>query len=163
MRQFGFAALANEDEVRQVLARYGIEPLSREFTWQALVEILRERKATIKSVLLNQSLIAGLGNIYADEACFLAGVRPSRPANSLTEPEIKKLHRGIRRVLELSLKHRGTTFNDYRDAAGRRGEFMRRLKVYGRAGKSCRRCRRGVIRKVKSGQRGTAFCPECQI
>ena len=163
MRQFGFTALVNDVSRKQIEAQYGVEPLSSAFSVNKLSEILNGRKSSLKSTLLNQKLIAGLGNIYVDEACFYAGVLPSRMAGTLTDTEIKKLHRGIKYVLKQALIYRGTTFNNYRDAQGKSGDYVRRLKVYGRAGRMCTRCRNNVIKRSKVGQRGTAYCPACQI
>lgn len=163
MRQFGYTAVVGEDERRKIDGGYGVEPLSRLFAPARLGEILRGRKATLKSVLLNQTRIAGLGNIYADEACFLAGLRPTRCADRLGKEEVVRLHCGIQRVLQRAIKHRGTTFNDYVDARGRRGDFARLLKVYGRSGQRCLRCKKGVIERVKAGGRSASFCPNCQV
>lgn len=162
MRQFGYAAVVDEDEKKRIVSGYGVEPLSQLFTPSRLGEILRGRKAALKSALLDQSKIAGLGSIYGDEACFLAGLRPTRRANRLGKEEIIKLHRGVQRVLRRAIKHRGTTFNDYVDARGRRGDFARLLKVYGRGGQKCLRCKKGVIKRVRAGGRSANFCPKCQ-
>ncbi len=166
-RQFGYVALANEEEKDAALGRFGVEPTSADFTPGKLGQILRGRRTPLKNVLLDQSKIAGLGSIYADEACHLSGVRPSRPAGSLTPRQIEKLHHGIGQVLTQAIKHRGTTFNSYVDTAGRSGSFLKKLRVYGREGKQCRRaaCRRrgAVINKIKINRRGASFCPACQV
>ena len=163
MRQFGYATVVDEEEKKRIVSGYGVEPLSRLFTPARLGEILRGRQATLKSVLLDQSKIAGLGSIYVDEASFLAGLRPARRADRLNRGEIIRLHSSIRRVLRRAIKHRGTTFNDYVDARGRRGDFARLLKVYGRGGQRCLRCKKGIIERVKAGGRSASFCPNCQV
>ncbi|MDP3997519.1 MAG: bifunctional DNA-formamidopyrimidine glycosylase/DNA-(apurinic or apyrimidinic site) lyase [Candidatus Andersenbacteria bacterium] len=163
LRQFGFGRLVDESALAAVLAAYGVEPLEKKFTAAKLTEILGKRQTTLKSVLLNQALIVGLGNIYVDEACFYAGVRPTRRAGSLTAAEIKQLYRGIGHVLRQSLKHRGTTFNSFRDGTGKRGNFVSKLKVYRRTGEKCKRCKGGIITRVKVSGRGTHFCPACQV
>jgi formamidopyrimidine-DNA glycosylase len=161
LRQFGYIKVVNAQEKEDELSVYGVEPLAEVFTADLLRERLAKRKVAVKSVLLDQSVIAGLGNIYVDEACFYAGVRPTRRADRLTRAEIDKLHTGIQQVIRLAIKHRGTTFNNYRDAHGRTGNFVRRLNVYGRGGEPCRQCGTSIT-KIKSGGRGTTYCPKCQ-
>ena len=162
LRQFGYVKVVNAQQKEDELSVYGVEPLAEAFTPALLLERLAARRVPVKSVLLDQSVIAGLGNIYVDEVCFYAGVRPDRPAHQLTRQEAAALHRGIRHILRLAIKHRGTTFNNYRDAHGRRGNFVRRLNVYGRTHELCRRCKRGKIVKTKLAGRGTHYCPHCQ-
>jgi formamidopyrimidine-DNA glycosylase len=162
LRQFGYAKLVSVREKEKIIAAYGIEPLTGEFTRAALSAELGRRTAPVKHVLLDQTAIAGLGNIYVDEICFAAGVRPVRPANRLTEQEIDRLYRACQRIIKLAIKERGTTFSKYRDGYGRAGGFVRLLKVYGRGGQLCKKCRRGVIQKIKVGGRGTTYCPLCQ-
>jgi formamidopyrimidine-DNA glycosylase len=112
--------------------------------------------------LLDQRLVAGLGNIYVDEALFLARIHPERAANSLTESEARRLHRAIRTVLRAAIDHRGTSFSSYRDATGASGENQGFLSVYGRSrGGRCPRCG-GEIARIVVGGRGTHFCPTCQ-
>jgi len=111
--------------------------------------------------LLNQNLIAGLGNIYADESCFQAGIRPDRKAVSLNSKEIKKLYQAIKIVLKKALENRGTTFNNYVDSDGRSGNFADKLKVYGRAGEACRKCQ-NKLKRIKLAGRSTVFCGKCQ-
>ena len=163
MRQFGYATVVDEEEKKRIVSGYGVEPLSRLFTPARLGEILRGRQATLKSVLLDQSKIAGLGSIYVDEASWLTGLRPTRRADRLNKGEIIRLHSSIKRVLRRAIKHRGTTVNDYVDARGRRGDFARLLKVYGRGGQRCLRCKKGIIERVKAGGRSASFCPNCQV
>jgi formamidopyrimidine-DNA glycosylase len=161
MRRFGYLALADEIELKKIKAKFGPEPLLPDFTLKALTEIFKKRKKNIKAVLLDQQLIAGLGNIYVDESLFAAGVRPDRSSNSLKTVEIKRLYQEIIRILRLAVKHRGTTFNNYVDASGRHGNFSKFLKVYGRGNQACPRCG-GNLLKVKVAGRGTVYCPSCQ-
>ncbi len=163
MRQFGYMKIVDDKELEEVLAGYGIEPVTDDFSWQALLLILRKRKTALKNVLLDQKMIAGLGNIYVDEACFAAGVRPMRRADRLSEEEVKKLVRVVKRILKAAIKYRGTTFGDYRDGLGGEGNFVKKLQVYGRVGMKCKKCKQGVINKVKLGGRGTSYCPVCQL
>lgn len=143
------------------LAALGVEPLGKEFTVSYLQEVLRSRRAPVKAVLLNQSLLAGLGNIYADEALHRAGIHPARPACSLTAEEAESLHRAIRNVLKEGIAHRGTTFRDYVDGEGKKGGFQNFLRVYGRAGEPCLTCGTPVA-KMKICGRTTSYCPACQ-
>ncbi len=140
------------------------EPLEDGFTAARLGEMLARRRGRIKPLLLNQRFLAGLGNIYTDEALWQAGVHPLRQADTLTPAEVRRLHRGIRAVLQAAIESGGTTLPDagYQQADGRWGEFAVRLAVYGRAGQPCSRCGVGVER-IKVSQRGTHFCPCCQV
>ena len=140
----------------------GIDPLSRRFTPAALAQLLEGRSIAVKSALLNQSLIAGLGNIYADEALFWSGIHPLRPAGTLGADEVDRLCRAIRKVLRRSLRNRGTSFSDYVDALGHPGENQHHLDVYGREGQPCRRCRSLIVRLVVGG-RSSHYCPQCQV
>lgn len=139
----------------------GPEPLSPRFTAARLGKILAGRRAPIKAVLLDQRRVAGLGNIYVDEALFRARLHPARAAGSLESREVGSLHRAIRRVLREALADRGTTFLDYRDAHGQVGGHAARLGVYGRAGEPCRRCGAPIVRVVVAA-RGTHLCAHCQ-
>lgn len=123
--------------------------------------MVNKKTASIKSLLLNQGLLAGIGNIYADEALFLAKVLPARAANSLNDNEIKALVKSIKQVLDKAIKFRGTTFNNYVDAEGKKGGFVKMLNVYGKKGDACRKCG-NRIKKIKVAQRGTHFCDVCQ-
>jgi len=162
LRQFGYMRIVSQIELEKELKKFGIEPLTAGFTLQNFVKIFADKKTTVKALLLNQKLIAGIGNIYADESCFWAKIKPTRKIASLTESEIKCLYSSIKKVLKLAIKKRGTTFNNYRDADGQKGGFIKFLKVYARKGERCKRCRRGIIIKIKQGGRGTHFCPICQ-
>jgi formamidopyrimidine-DNA glycosylase len=141
--------------------RLGPEPLGREFTPEKFKEMLKQRKAAIKLVLLDQKFLAGLGNIYAIESLFRAGISPKRPANRLKDKEVKKLYGEIKKVLFEALGHRGTSDSWFLDAHGRKGGFQLKLRVYGRKGEPCYKCKT-PIRRIVMGQRGTYFCPRCQ-
>ncbi|MFA6551588.1 MAG: bifunctional DNA-formamidopyrimidine glycosylase/DNA-(apurinic or apyrimidinic site) lyase [Patescibacteria group bacterium] len=162
LRQFGYMKIVDKKGLEEELAKFGIEPLTADFTLANFKKIFARRKTSVKALLLNQKLIAGIGNIYADEICFYAGIRPSRTAPTLNNAEIKKLYQGCKIILQKAIKARGTTFNTFRDADGNKGGFIKFLKVYGRKGERCKRCRAGVIIKIKQGGRGTHYCPECQ-
>ena len=161
-RKFGRVTHVEPRRVRELQAWLGPEPLTRRFTAAALGLSLSRRPGKLKGVLLDQRLIAGLGNIYADEALFRAGLHPERAARSLTRVEVGRLHRAIRAVLHEALAHRGTTFSSFQDGKGEPGENQHNLRVYGRGGMaSCPKCGQRLERTIVAG-RGTSFCPQCQ-
>lgn len=160
-RKFGKVFLFEQGKLPPSLIKIGPEPLSPDFTAAVLQKRLARRNLAIKKALLNQEIIAGIGNIYADEALFTAGIHPARSANSLTETEIDALYRAIIKVLSEGIEFRGTTFRDYRDGEGRSGSYQNHLRVYGQKGKNCPNCG-GIIVKMTYGGRGTHFCPLCQ-
>ena len=141
-------------------ARLGPEPLD-DLTPVRLAALVRGRRRRLKSLLLDQSFLAGLGNLYADEALWLARLHPERSADSLSPAEIRRLADSIRTVLERAIERRGTSFSSYLDAEGAPGENQLHLLVYGRAGQPCQRCGCAIERRV-TAQRGTWFCPGCQ-
>ena len=147
--------------VGDVFGRHGPEPLSSTFTAAKLAERLRGRSARLKTLLLNQSFIAGVGNIYADEALWRARLHPLRTADSLTPDEVARLHRAIRSVLRQGITNRGTSFGDYVGADDLPGDNAEKLAVYQRTGEPCFRCGR-PIQRIVVGQRSTHFCPRCQ-
>ncbi|MBU4216526.1 bifunctional DNA-formamidopyrimidine glycosylase/DNA-(apurinic or apyrimidinic site) lyase [Candidatus Parcubacteria bacterium] len=161
LRKFGYWQLVNEAELQKVLAKYGPEPLEKEFKKKYLQKIFQKTSRLIKAVLLDQSLIAGIGNIYADEILFAAAVRPDRRAASLSEGEIEEIWKNSRTVIKNAIKYRGTTFNNYRDAEGRKGNYVQKLKVYGRKNLQCLRCGHKIIKQKIAG-RGTSYCEWCQ-
>lgn len=162
LRRFGYLKIVNQAELDRILVNnYGPEPLTKEFSVVALKKILAKRKTKLKVLLLNQKLIAGLGNIYVDESLFRARLHPERIAGSLKEAEIKKLYLAINAVIKQAIISRGTTFNNYVDSRGQKGNFSRQLQVYGRHRERCLNCG-GVILKKKVAGRGTHYCPNCQ-
>ena len=146
-----------------VLGDLGPEPLDDDFTARDFWTRLSAHKGALKPLLLNQTVLAGLGNIYADEALFAAGLHPLRKANTLSVAEGERLYHAIREVLQQAICHRGTTLDDerYQDAEGQPGEHAPHLRVYRRAGQPCLRCGTPIQRTVV-GTRGTYFCPRCQ-
>jgi formamidopyrimidine-DNA glycosylase len=162
MRTFGYTRIVDAAELERVKSRFGIDPLSGGLNLENFKKIVIGRKANIKSLLLNQELIAGIGNIYSDEILYDARIRPDRRGNSLKEAEIMRIVRSAKKILKKAIKYRGTTFNDYVDADGHQGGFARLLKVYGRQGEKCYRCPSQKIIKKKIAGRGTHFCPQCQ-
>jgi formamidopyrimidine-DNA glycosylase len=160
-RRFARTWVLDPDAWAAVDTQLGIEPLSRRFTPNRLSTILARSRAPIRNLLLDQRKVAGIGNIYASEACFLAGIDPRRPARSLSNTEIERLHSGIRSVMRGAISRRGTTLSDYRDVLGGRGDFQNRLEVYGRVGEPCHRCGTEIERIVLAG-RSAFCCPACQ-
>ena len=161
LRKFGYWQLVNESELQKIISKYGPEPLSDTFDSEYLRNILSKTKRNIKAVLLDQSLIAGIGNIYADEILFAAGVLPERMANDLSDGEIKAIVKYAKLIIAKAIKYRGTTFNNYRDSEGRVGNFLKHLKIYGRKNLPCVTCGRKIIKKKVAG-RGTCYCVGCQ-
>jgi formamidopyrimidine-DNA glycosylase len=162
MRRFGTWLLVEPDELDAYLVkRLGDEPLTRAFTTKALGRALAGRRAPVKAVLLDQRRLAGMGNIYVDEALWRARIDPRRPAGALGADELRRLHRAIRRALELGIARQGATLSTYERPDGTAGAMQLEFRVYGRAGESCERC--GTpIEKLRVGGRGTSYCPNCQ-
>jgi formamidopyrimidine-DNA glycosylase len=160
-RRFGYAKIIPADKLESVFLKFGPEPLQKNFTFEKFSELLKKKKMNVKALLLNQQLIAGIGNIYADEICFDAKVLPTRRTTSLSNSDIKQLFHSTLKVLKKAIEYRGTTFNDYVDSEGKKGNFSHLLKVYERDGERCKRCK-GVIMKKKVAGRGTHVCEHCQ-
>jgi len=162
VRRFGTWLLVEPDELDPYLAdRLGEEPLLTGFTPARLARRLAGRRAPIKAALLDQRTLAGLGNIYVDEALWRARIHPKRPARDLDANDVRRLHGAIRRVLQTAIERRGSTLRDYSTPRGRRGSMQREFKVYGRENEPCDRC--GTpIEKTRAGGRGTWYCPHCQ-
>lgn len=159
-RRFGraFVLGSGDDDYWQKL---GPEPLERSFTAARLAEAISGSRAPIKSFLMNQSHLAGIGNIYADEALFEAGIHPQRPAGSLSAAEAGRLVKAIKSILRQAISLNGTSIRTYRDAEGRAGRYQESFRVHHRQGERCPRCG-GKVEKIKVGGRGTYFCPRCQ-
>lgn len=159
MRKFGRIWLV--DDVQEVIGKLGPEPLDWTFTPEVLAHRLRGRRTAIKALLLDQTVVAGLGNIYADESLFLAGIHPLRPGAGLSDAEVARLRDAIQQVLNESIDKRGTLLRDYRTPYGVDGAYRSQLRVYGLPGRPCPRC--GTpIERIRVTQRSTHFCPQCQ-
>ncbi|HSH79835.1 MAG TPA: bifunctional DNA-formamidopyrimidine glycosylase/DNA-(apurinic or apyrimidinic site) lyase [Herpetosiphonaceae bacterium] len=160
-RKFGRIWLLDSAGLDLLDGRLGVEPLHAALTAEEFRTLLRRRKGRLKPLLLDQKLIAGLGNIYVDEALWAARLHPLQTVPPLADEEIDRLYAAIRSVLAAAIERRGTSFSDYRDGWGEQGDNQNFLQVYGRAGQPCHRCGTPIERTV-IGQRGTHFCPGCQ-
>jgi len=165
LRKFGWVKVIEncQEESKKEFASFGPEALGLDFSLTYFKQVLNKSRRAIKLILLDQKKLAGVGNIYANEALFMAKIDPRRPANSLSDLEIEKLRSTIRDVLTQAVKEGGTTANDdaYRQVNGRIGGFQEYLQVYGKTGQPCSDCS-GRIERIKLGGRGTFFCPRCQ-
>jgi formamidopyrimidine-DNA glycosylase len=163
MRRFGTWLLVEPHELEPYLAeRVGEEPLEEPFRATVLAARLAGRRAPIKAALLDQRTVAGLGNIYVDEALWRARIHPLRSARELEPDELRRLHRGLRDALRRGIARQGATLSNYATPDGESGRMQEEFKVYGRAGEPCLRC--GTpIEKVRTAGRGTHFCPACQL
>jgi formamidopyrimidine-DNA glycosylase len=163
VRRFGTWLLVEPGELDAYLdVRVGREPLAPDFTAKRLSEALAGRRAPVKAALLDQRRLAGVGNIYADEALWRARIHPLRPAGELSHDDVRALHRGIRAALNVGIARQGATLSTYRTPDGSRGRMQNEFKVYGRLDEPCARC--GTpIEKIRAAGRGTWFCPQCQV
>jgi formamidopyrimidine-DNA glycosylase len=159
----GYFYLYEPDRVDEhpLISRLGPEPFSQEFTPEYLANVF-QRKASVKGLLLDQSVVAGLGNIYVDEVLFTAGVHPARKADTLGPEETRAVHAAARDILRRAIELRGTTFDSYHDAFGESGRFQHQLRVFTRAGEPCPRCGAEIVKSRVAG-RGTYTCPACQV
>ena len=161
VRKFGRMGLMDKKRTYIRFHDLGPEPFWDSFNADYCRKYLKERKAEIKPTLLDQSFVAGIGNIYADEALFLAGIHPLRPVGSLSAAECQRLHQSVNTVIAAGIRDGGTTFRDYKNGEGKQGSHQEQLYVYNRQGQPCRRC--GTeIEKMTVGGRGTHLCPQCQ-
>ena len=164
VRKFGRIFLlqkSSKNPLKNFFVGLGMEPFTSKYNLKNFFRHLYKSKSRLKSLLLDQKFVAGIGNIYADEALFEAGIHPAKKVNSLRKKEKVKLFRAIPKVLERGITLRGTTFRDYVNSDGNPGSNQEELKVYGRQGENCYQCQ-STIQKIVINQRGTHFCPTCQ-
>jgi formamidopyrimidine-DNA glycosylase len=159
IRRFGRILLVPESGIAVFRDRLGAEPL--EITLEEFRARFGSRRARVKALLLDQAVLRGVGNIYADESLFRARIHPARIASSLTQTQLSALHRSVREILTAAIRLRGSSISDYVDSDGNRGEFQLRHRVYQREGKPCVRCREKIRRVIVAG-RSSHFCPRCQ-
>ena len=160
-RRFGSFIYNTESTKHSLLAKLGPEPLTSEFDKNYLYSVCQSRKAPIKSVIMNSHVVVGVGNIYAQESLFLAGIHPNRSANKISMARIAVLAETIKKVLEIAIQAGGSSLKDFTSAQGKPGYFQHEFKVYGRAGESCVTCKR-PLKHLALGQRTTTYCGFCQ-
>lgn len=162
LRKFGWMRLIDPKSFEKLDRSFGPEPLAKNFTFGEFKKIInRYPNRKIKQTLMDHALIAGVGNIYADESCHYAKVLPSRIVKTLKLKELKDLYQGIKKILQFAIAKKGTSFRNYVKSDGRPGGMVKHLKVYGRGNQKCYRCQ-ALISKIKQNGRGTHFCPNCQ-
>jgi formamidopyrimidine-DNA glycosylase len=163
-RKFGRWKLV--DDPQTILSKLGPDALTRQFTLRYFSEAMKKRHRMIKPLILDQGIVAGLGNIYADEALWESEIHPERISDTLSDAELERLFKAIKHVLKIGIKNRGTSLGDgktnYRQVDGDSGENRVEVKAYGKSGKPCCRCKNELVKTVVA-QRGTTFCPVCQV
>ena len=160
-RIFGYLSLTNKEGLATARARFGPEPHEGKLDFEYFFNRLKRCGRNIKALLLDQTFVAGLGNIYVDEALFRAGIHPARLARTISKAEARKLAREASNVLKEAIASGGTTFQSFKDSTGKKGNYSKKLKVFARQGKPCLRCG-AIIEKTRVAGRGTHFCPNCQ-
>lgn len=161
MRLFGYTKLANSQEVKAARSKFGPEPIHHDFDSEDFAKKLKKRRTPVKAALLDQSFIAGLGNIYVDEALFQAGVRPTRLASKVTKKEAFAIAKASGEIMNNSIKVGGTTFQHFVDTGGENGNYTDYLKVFGKQKTPCPVCGTDIV-KIRCAGRGTHYCPRCQ-
>jgi len=161
MRKFAKVELKNKGVLKKELDSLGPEPLEKSFSFEKFKGVLQNKKGKVKQVLMDQAVIAGIGNIYADETLWLAKIHPLKDVSKLSFDELKRIYKAIKKILPLAIKLRGDSFSDYRRPAGGKGYFDIKRKVYRRKGEKCSRCGT-IIQRIKISGRSAHFCPECQ-
>lgn len=164
LRKFAKAILGPKEQIENLpeLLKLGPEPLDKKFTYADFKKIISPEKRKIKQVLMDPEVIAGIGNIYSDDILWEAKIHPFKPANKLNEAELKEIWKFTHKILEESLRLRGTSVSDYRDTAGEKGYYGEARRVYQREGEPCKRCKT-EIKRVKVGGRSAHYCPQCQV
>lgn len=164
LRKFGKIVLVDTDKLDKLeeIKKLGIDVMSGEFSLEKFQEILRKKpRKKIRDILMDQSIVSGIGNIYASEILFESGVLPERLAKNLKKEEKNLVYKSIKNVLKKAIRLRGTSDSDYRDTSGAPGKFQKVLRVYRRSGMKCKKCDT-IIKKIKLGQRSAFYCPKCQ-
>jgi formamidopyrimidine-DNA glycosylase len=161
LRKFGKIELWKKEDLDEKLSKLGPEPFSDEFTLELFKKKLKKRRKMIKPLIMDQSFLSGVGNIYASDSLWMAKIHPEKKANKLTDKEIEKLYHSIKEVLKEGLKNNGDSMVDFRLPDGSKGNYQNNQKVYNKAGEKCNNCGK-KIKKVKVGGRGTYLCPNCQ-
>jgi formamidopyrimidine-DNA glycosylase len=161
-RRFGAVIWTKNDPLQHKLIKYlGTEPLSKKFNGEWLYKKSRGRTQAIKNFIMNSHNVVGVGNIYASESLFLAGINPKRQAGNVSQQRYERLADAIKKILKQSIKQGGTTLRDFVNGEGKPGYFQQQLNVYGRTGQPCKQCK-STIKEIKLGQRSSFYCPVCQ-
>lgn len=163
-RKFGWIKLVGTAHVNldKLLMRMGPEPLGAEFKYAEFAQKVQKSRASIKAIILDQSTVSGVGNIYADESLHLAKMHPATPGSSLKPAEIKKLYEAIKTIIASGIEHGGTSFTNYVNALGKQGDYLNMARVFRKTGQACPACKT-TIEKIRVAGRGTHFCPKCQV
>jgi len=161
LRKFAKVELWKTEELLEELENLGPEPLTKDFTFEKFKEVLKDKRGKVKQVLMDQKVIAGIGNIYSDEILWAARVHPFRGVSGLNEGELKRIYQALKKILKKAIELRGESISDYRDPSGRKGKFDKMRKVYRREGENCSRCGT-IIQRKKIAGRSAHFCPICQ-
>lgn len=162
VRKFGYLKGVSSEELQMIQQSYGIDPLDSLYTRENFHKAFERRQKPLKAVLMDQRLIAGIGNIYADEICHQTKLRPEKSAAKLSKKQLDELYYASSEILKNAVGHKGTTLRDFAGVDGEPGNFAFELKAYGRQGEPCLQCEKGVIRKITFQGRGTHYCPNCQ-
>lgn len=163
VRQFGWMKLLDDKNLKKELFKFGPEPLGKDFSWEILKNnLLKHKNLKIKPTLMDQSVVSGIGNIYASEICFLSKIRPERKIKDLGDQDFKNLFLAINKILRLAIKYKGTSADAYLTAEGKEGNYYKHRLVYDREGEPCPNDCDKTIKKIKLNGRGTYFCPICQ-
>lgn len=162
LRKFGKIRIYESINSIKEFEKLGPEPLDQNLTWRILKEKLKNKKQAIKKVLMDQSVIAGIGNIYSDDILWCAKIHPLKKANTLKDDSIKSIFKCTKKILKEAIFYEGTSIQDYRKPNGKKGYYQEKRKVYQKKGEKCQRCKKGIIKKIKIGARSSCFCPVCQ-
>ena len=166
VRRFGFFKLYNTVQLNKIafLKKLGLEPFSRKFNVKYFEQFVQNRKKNIKNLLMDQTFVSGLGNIYVNEALFMSRIKPSRTCNSLNQKEIKNLILNIKKILKLSISKGGSSIRDFQNTLGESGNFQQFFHAYGQKNKNCSRIScKGKIKKIMISNRSSFYCDRCQI
>jgi len=162
LRKFATVRLVDKTEIPLIFAKLGPDAMSEKLTFSDFKKVIQEQKRSIKQVLLDQEIIAGIGNIYSDEILFEARINPKESADKLTLPRLKKMYVAMKKILKEAIEKRGSSISDYRDTAGEKGFYTESRRVYKKEKEECPRKCGGSIKRVKIGGRSSYFCPFCQ-
>ncbi|MFH0804496.1 MAG: DNA-formamidopyrimidine glycosylase [Candidatus Zambryskibacteria bacterium] len=159
MRKFAKVVVIPTEEISKEFEKMGPEPFDKKFNFKKFYEIIKNKNGKIKTVLMDQNVIAGIGNIYSDEILWLAGIHPLKKTSDLKESEFKKIYRSIKPILSKAIRARGSSYIDYRDAQGKKGRYQEMHVAYQKTGTKCKKRDGGVIKKIRVGGRSAHFCP----